>query len=200
MAKKDGTEDLRIQRTLRAIHEAFYALMKEKDFEKISVKDIADRAMISRNTFYLHYNDKYDLLNKLCDELLSSLYTKVSKQLRRVKMNEFTVETVSTIIQEGIVEVIAQRESYATLLRGSANEVLTAKLHALVNDVFALVDTDAYGIDGCSMEYIASGLTGVIKYYVKNDANGLYDQSRNFTRIHLGSIIEIANGRGKDYA
>ena len=39
--------------------------------------------MISRNTFYLHYNDKFDLLNKICDELVFKLFIGVGKQLRR---------------------------------------------------------------------------------------------------------------------
>ena len=35
------------------------------DFEKISVTNITQMAKISRSTFYLHYEDKYDLLDKM---------------------------------------------------------------------------------------------------------------------------------------
>lgn len=64
MAKRDGTVDLRIKRTQKSIKNAFYELIEEKGFDHISVKDITERAMISRNTFYLHYNDKFDLLTQ----------------------------------------------------------------------------------------------------------------------------------------
>ena len=74
MAKRDGTVDLRIKRTQKSIKNAFYELIEEKGFDHISVKDITERAMISRNTFYLHYNDKFDLLNKICDELVFKLF------------------------------------------------------------------------------------------------------------------------------
>lgn len=83
MAKRDGTVDLRIKRTQKSIKNAFYELIEEKGFDHISVKDITERAMISRNTFYLHYNDKFDLLNKVCDELVFKLFIGVGKQLRR---------------------------------------------------------------------------------------------------------------------
>ena len=83
MAKRDGTVDLRIKRTQKSIKNAFYELIVEKGFDHISVKDITERAMISRNTFYLHYNDKFDLLNKICDELVFKLFIGVGKQLRR---------------------------------------------------------------------------------------------------------------------
>lgn len=55
-------EDLRIRRTQKLLWEALIALMARQDFEAISVKDICDRAMIHRTTFYKHYKDKYDLL------------------------------------------------------------------------------------------------------------------------------------------
>ena len=38
--------------------------MEEKDFEIITVLDITKRANINRGTFYLHYVDKYDMLEK----------------------------------------------------------------------------------------------------------------------------------------
>ncbi len=37
-------------------------LMTEQEFETISVKEVCDRAMVHRTTFYKHYEDKYDLL------------------------------------------------------------------------------------------------------------------------------------------
>lgn len=76
MAKKDGTVDLRIQKTQKSIKQAFFELIEEEGFDHISVKDITARAMISRNTFYLHYSDKFDLLNKICDELVFKLFSR----------------------------------------------------------------------------------------------------------------------------
>lgn len=57
--------DRRILRTQQAIHQAFVALVKEKGFDALSVKDITSRANINRGTFYLHYKDKYDLLEQI---------------------------------------------------------------------------------------------------------------------------------------
>ncbi|HLW02577.1 MAG TPA: TetR/AcrR family transcriptional regulator [Ktedonobacterales bacterium] len=54
--------DLRVRRTHKLLWEALLSLMAEQDFETISVKDICERAMVHRTTFYKHYQDKYDLL------------------------------------------------------------------------------------------------------------------------------------------
>lgn len=55
--------DPRIRRTRDLIRNAMEALMGEKDFNAITVQDIAARADINRATFYAHFEDKYALLN-----------------------------------------------------------------------------------------------------------------------------------------
>ena len=50
-------------RTKQAIRQAFIELLNERPLDKISVKDIAERSTVNRNTFYYHYSDIYDLLD-----------------------------------------------------------------------------------------------------------------------------------------
>lgn len=65
--------DLRVIRTKYNIKEAFLALLEEKGFDAISVKDITERGMMNRGTFYAHYLDKYDLMNQLKKSLLGEM-------------------------------------------------------------------------------------------------------------------------------
>ena len=58
-------EDLRIRRTKESIHTAFKQMVCEMPYEKITVKALADRAMINRNTFYLHYESTDDVLREI---------------------------------------------------------------------------------------------------------------------------------------
>lgn len=62
MNSLEGQTDLRVRRTQKLLWEALISLMENQDFESISIKDICDRAMVHRTTFYKHYQDKYDLL------------------------------------------------------------------------------------------------------------------------------------------
>ena len=48
-------------------------LLFEKDFDTISIKEITEFAQIGRKTFYLHYIDKYDLLDQIVSEKLIEL-------------------------------------------------------------------------------------------------------------------------------
>ncbi|TBL67995.1 TetR/AcrR family transcriptional regulator [Paenibacillus thalictri] len=59
--------DRRILKSQEAMKKAVIELMTEKNFDDITIQDIADRANINRGTIYLHYQDKYDLLDKLIE-------------------------------------------------------------------------------------------------------------------------------------
>ncbi|RCX19715.1 TetR family transcriptional regulator [Fontibacillus phaseoli] len=66
--------DRRIMRTRQAIMEAFIGLLGEQGFEKITIHEIADRANVNRGTVYLHFTDKFDLLEQCIETYLQFLY------------------------------------------------------------------------------------------------------------------------------
>ncbi|MEK3698979.1 TetR/AcrR family transcriptional regulator [Paenibacillus sp. FSL R10-2199] len=66
--------DRRILRTKEAINRAFLELFGEKELEQITINDIAERANVNRGTVYLHYTDKYDLLNRCIEDHLGRMF------------------------------------------------------------------------------------------------------------------------------
>ncbi|MBM4761312.1 TetR/AcrR family transcriptional regulator [Bacillus sp. B15-48] len=62
--------DPRVVRTRKLIMDAFIELSGQKEFKDITVKDITTEAMINRATFYYHFEDIYDLLEKVLSEVL----------------------------------------------------------------------------------------------------------------------------------
>ena len=64
-----GNEDLRVVKTIEGIKSAFESLICEKDYEKITVKELCDRARINKKTFY-HY---YETLDALLTEMQAEL-------------------------------------------------------------------------------------------------------------------------------
>ena len=61
------TTDPRILRSRRMLMDALANLLIKKEFEDISVQDIADEAGLNRATFYLHYPDKNALLQAMTE-------------------------------------------------------------------------------------------------------------------------------------
>lgn len=197
MARKDGTDDLRIKRTQKSIKEAFFDLAEKVGFENICVKDIADYAGISRNTFYLHYSDKYELLNKTCDELMRTLFFRVGKQLRRAQSGDFSVERVAAVIKLGLSAVEDNKRYYRILLSDCGADILLDKISQIIRLCLNLVKKDIDILSECSVEYIVDGMTGVIRYFVTHNVENVEDECLAFTKMHLGSIINAANEKEK---
>ncbi|MDQ0655946.1 TetR/AcrR family transcriptional regulator [Paenibacillus sp. W2I17] len=65
--------DRRILKSQGAIKKAVVELILEKDFDDITMQEISDRANVNRKTIYLHYKDKYDLLDNLIEGHIQAL-------------------------------------------------------------------------------------------------------------------------------
>ena len=73
MTKEVKKLDPRVIRTRQLLRDALVSLIAEKGFDAITVQDIADRATLNRATFYLHYQDKHDLLIKSLHDAIDEL-------------------------------------------------------------------------------------------------------------------------------
>jgi AcrR family transcriptional regulator len=56
-----GTDDARAKRSRERLSWALVDLIREKDYDSISVQEVAARAKVGRSTFYAHFSDKDDL-------------------------------------------------------------------------------------------------------------------------------------------
>ena len=63
-------QDRRVSRTRARLRQSLIELLQEKDIRKISVTELAERADVNRGTFYSHYQDLYDMVLQLQEELL----------------------------------------------------------------------------------------------------------------------------------
>lgn len=72
-----GKEDLRVIKTIEAIKSSFEGLICEKDYEKITVKELCERARINKKTFYHYYPTLDDLLSEMQMELTQGYLERV---------------------------------------------------------------------------------------------------------------------------
>lgn len=67
------------EQTKEKIKECFAQLVIEKGFDSVTVSDIARKTKLNRGTFYLHYLDKFDLLQKIEEDLLGGFKEEFEK-------------------------------------------------------------------------------------------------------------------------
>ncbi|OZB93669.1 TetR/AcrR family transcriptional regulator [Paenibacillus sp. XY044] len=166
--------DLRIVRTKQSIRKAFYELIREKGYEAITIQDIADRAMINRNTFYLHYQNKPDLLDICMDELLSEL--KQTVVLCPFHMNPFRMSRLETVMQ-AVLEHISGSITfyYAMLVEESRIYPFRAKMENIIKEKLdegwnpGQENSPLAMSKELLLEYLVSAFMGIVIWWIKND-------------------------------
>lgn len=121
--------DLRVQRTKKLLKEQFKEMFLEMDYEKITIKELCERAMINRRTFYLHYNSIDDILNEVLDEMAHDFleYTKDYDHFlnpKRIVKDYFLFTSSSPLFEKlnNSVDYNYLRESINTRVRDIAKD------------------------------------------------------------------------------
>ena len=102
--ENEKREDRRVIRTKKAIRTAFAELIAEKEYNDITVTDIAQRADINRKTFYNYYHNTEDLLADIENEAVAE-YDKLLEDLKGkdlLNSPELIVTHISGIIAEDL--------------------------------------------------------------------------------------------------
>ena len=120
----DGTEDLRIQKTIEAIHKAFEEMLYEMNYEKITVKELCERAKINKKTFYRYYAVLDDLLAEL-----QGLFTQ--EYLKRIE-NYKVPEDLDKINREFFLYSVEKGPLYEKITCSGSYDYIRSKM---VNDV-----------------------------------------------------------------
>src|SRR5690625_2526353 len=85
----DKNNDLRVVKTKRLLKEALLTLLREIEFEEITIMKLTKQAQINRSTFYAHFYDKFDLLEKtINDELVSFVEEVAPKSEEELTLTE----------------------------------------------------------------------------------------------------------------
>lgn len=134
-----GQADLRVRRTHKLLWEALMAELSERAFEEITVKDICERAMVHRSTFYKHYEDKYDLL----EQGMRQMYGALVAEEEHLPPSAYSVENPPPYFIRLFEHAAEHRQFYKLMLCGGGigrfqklvkeyiAEVISAKLREL---------------------------------------------------------------------
>ena len=155
--------DLRIRYTRKVIREAFLKLLKEKPLARITVKEVCDLAQINRGTFYKHYLDCYDLMDKLQDEAAANFEALLDN------LEENGIENVIVAILEKL-----RSDSGINMLVNSQSQS-DGFLHKLVGCCYRCMEKKIIGFPGMDCEdaerkynypFLLCGSCGVIEYWI----------------------------------
>lgn len=158
-------EDRRVRRTRRMLKQGLAELMREKDFKDITVKDITERMDLNRGTFYLHYTDTYDLLEKLENETLHDF-----QEMINLNCPEPGNTSLAPIIEPIVDYIVENADICKTLFENKASNDYVMKFHKLICDNGAKIVARQFPQASREMmdyffSFITYGLIGLIKQW-----------------------------------
>ncbi|WP_432665534.1 TetR-like C-terminal domain-containing protein [Wukongibacter baidiensis] len=158
--------DRRVRRTKKVLKETFISLLQKKDIHRITVKEISDIADVNRSTFYNYYTDVYDMLDKLENEALELL-----EKLMKNYYTQNDRDLFSRACFTELLSVIKENSSLFNLFFLDENRVTFAvKLQNLIFTIpYDKVNYDKNVANYYVSSYIASGTTGMIQCWLKNE-------------------------------
>jgi len=77
--KTEKKQDLRVLKTRKAIFDTFKNMVMEMDARNITIKELADRALIHRKTFYLHYQSIEFLYEDILNEVMKDYFAEIEQ-------------------------------------------------------------------------------------------------------------------------
>ena len=122
--------DRRKRKSRKAILDACVKLIKEKDFQSITINEIVSQADLNRGTFYLHFADKYDMMNSFENELIEKIEYVVIKNLPEQQSGQHFIQSRYDTILEILKCLEENKDLLQLLLKSSHNSSFQAKLRS----------------------------------------------------------------------
>ncbi|MCW3791581.1 TetR/AcrR family transcriptional regulator [Paenibacillus sp. LS1] len=157
--------DRRILKTQEALKKALIELMAEKNFDDITIQDLSDQANVSRGTIYLHYADKYDLLDNLIETHINEL------AVRCASVADLDFVTGSIVWTEYFE---SNYNFFSTMLASKGAPFFRNRfLEFLVEEFKDEVDNTQGKNEGLNNElvvqFVASSYVGVVEWWFTNE-------------------------------
>ena len=154
--------DARVRYTKMVITQSFIKLLGTKSVNRITVKEICEAAELNRATFYKHYLDVYDLLDKMEAQFLEELFS-----VLRSRENT-TVKDLLTFI---MVNFKAEEETYKALCSTNGDPSFPAKIFEACHDItLAESILDGKNLSAAQKEwayrFAANGCNGILNQWI----------------------------------
>ncbi|HEX9039174.1 MAG TPA: TetR/AcrR family transcriptional regulator C-terminal domain-containing protein [Ktedonobacterales bacterium] len=162
--------DLRVRRTRKLLWEALLALLAERPLEEITVKDICERAMAHRTTFYKHYEDKYDLLEQGMRQALDALAPPGEEHK---PPSAFSIDQPPPYFVRLFEHAARHQQFYALMVCGEGN----ARFQRLIREKIVAMASSAAAPAGqrhdlalaMHAQYVAGATVSLLAWWLGND-------------------------------
>ncbi len=176
------------------LRDVLMALILEKGYDRVSIKDITERAQVDRSTFYLHFRDKDDLFVKsqrwMVDELLAL------RSQGRGPYPGITVTFEHMARNPRLYLAIWQAEGLASHA-GSFEDYIATTLAGVLEGMLRERGIGAEGLLEPLSRYLAGALRSLARWWLETGmATSPAEMAGLFVRLAAGGLESLAPGPG----
>ena len=166
-----NTKDRRVKRTRQMLHQALLSLIGERGYDALSIQNITERANIGRATFYVHYQDKEQLLldsvNVVMEDL-NSHYQSISAVEIFVKRQTFSVILFQHVFEHASLYRALLSERGAALITTRLQREMAVRLQQQAIEPLLAIATIKLPTDMLA-EHCAASLWSLAAWWLRND-------------------------------
>lgn len=170
-----------VRKTRRQLRECLITLLKEKKVQDITVRELTDMADLNRGTFYLHYKDVFDLLEKTEAELQEDFNQLVCKH------DAVDLKQRPSVIFNEIYSLVYDNADLIEILLGENGDLnFVNRLKQLIREkclkdwmeVFRSGNAAAFD---AFFSFIVSGCIGLVQYWLQTGLKETPEQMAKLT-------------------
>lgn len=173
------------EKNRRRIQEAFAELLAERgSITNITVTDLAERAEITRGTFYNYYNNLY--------EVGAEIQSDVEKQVFARWGSIDTAADVDRYVDEMFLFLRSQEGVYRELLASNAVDGFYNQLEkGMSKRIIEMIREDGINDKEAELEllFTTNGAIAIVRKYYRGDANLSLEEIRDYLKARLGWIF-----------
>lgn len=184
--------EIKVAKTKELIRSTFVELIEEKGFESISIRDITMKAGLNRGTFYLHYQDKYDLMEKSQEDILIGLKHAVKDMNPTDLLDYYTNDLIYPPILKVFEYLTENARLIKVLISSKGDPAFPKKMKNILKTSLYEKLVKLLGTENSltipyeySTAFISSAFFGVIEQWLEKDVPHTPEEMAN---IHLKII------------
>ncbi len=175
--------DRRIRKTRAALKSALIELINEVGFDCITVNDICDRADINRGTFYLHYQDKFELIERVENEIIEGIQNTFTQVMTDdVTLLMQNIQNPPIMLIEHALKCISDNiDFFRTMQTGKGRYDIFIKLQNAFEKFFKrIIFSGEIGLvrkqpsvtipEKFALAFLLGGISSIIEAWIKNEA------------------------------
>ena len=185
-------QDLRVVKSRAAIENAFINLVEIKGLPNVTIMEIAEKAMVNRNTIYLNYGSKEEILESIVKSSVQKYFGPLNPDyFRQIGLNRRKIEQFYNNLFNVIDENI---ELYRIILTDHASSgYLQPSFAKLRKDIQELLKPSSE--NKIKVGFIIEGIFGVIRNYITLATGTKEENVKVLTDLTLSNLRHLSYSR-----